>query len=584
MTLLGSYRRFAPAVHGEGRRFALAGTLLVVAAACEVLAVFVLADVIDGALSARGLTDFARMASLWLLVTAVSTAADYGGQLVSVGISERVVLRLRDQLFAHVQTLHPVQLRRLGIGNLVSRHTGDLEAVEYLIGTGAMQFVVALAHVAGLMTAALLMNWQASLIAIGAVPALWVLSSIFARLQASATHDERGANGHIADSVESTLMGHETTIAYNQQGREHRTLHDHGVAWMRARLGQTRVEAGFGAILGMGQLVVTLAIALAGLWQVREGNLTVGQLLALTGYLGMLYPKMQEIADVRLAVSSALVSAERVAEVLDVRAVESDHPNAVDRIASGPVGIALRHVSLSRGHRRVLDDVSLDLEPGTITALVGASGEGKSTLASLLTRLEHPDSGEIWLGAVEYRMLTGTAIRNRVTLLPQQPVVRAATIADNIAYGRPGASRAEVVKAARAADVDTFVRSLPGGYDTVIDDGGLTLSGGQRQRIAMARAVLRDAPVLILDEPTSGLDAAAVDRILRPLRCVAGGHTTLLITHDARVAAMADRIVELRGGRLHELAVRRVPVVGEQSAGARSRHGRHRVEMQPAPG
>ncbi|GAC50222.1 ABC transporter ATP-binding protein [Gordonia aichiensis] len=556
-----AFRRFSPAVRGEGRRFVVAGTLLGLAAACEVFAVFVLADVIDGALNSDSFTTFARLALIWLLITAISCGGDYAGQVVSVGISERVVLRLRDRLFDHVQRLHPVQHRRLGLGNLVTRHTGDLEAVEYLIGTGVMQFVIAAAHTIGLVIAALIMSWQVALVALAAVPALWGLSAFFARRQERVTRDERGANSDIADSVETALAGHETAVAYNQQGREHARLHANGVAWMGARLAQTRVEAGLGGILSFGQVVVTLAIAVVGVWQVRQGQLSVGGLLALTGYLGMLYPKMQELADIRIAIASALISAERVAEILDIVPVErvdagSTAPSATlrsPRRPTTPVGISLCDVTLAREHQTILDDVSLHLAPGTVTALIGPSGVGKSTLASLLCRFEHPDSGTLCIGDMDYDDLTGHWIRDHITLLPQQPIIKGATVADNIAYGRPDATRAEIVAAAIAADADEFVSRLPDGYDARLDDGGLTLSGGQRQRIAIARAMLRNTPALILDEPTSGLDAATTTRILDPLRRLADGRTTLLITHDSRVTAIADRVLELRDGHLLDM-------------------------------
>lgn len=567
-----AFRRFWPAMRGEGRSFAIAGALLTVAAVCEIVAVFVLADVIDGALSAGSAADFTRLAVLWLLITAVSTGADYGGQVLSAGVSERVVLRLRDQLFAHVQRLHPVDHRRVGLGNLVARHSGDLEAVEYLIGSGVMQLVIALGNTIGLVTAAFVMSWQVALVAIAAVPVLWVVSAVFSRRQLTVTRDERGANADISDAVASALAGHETAVAYNQQGREHRRLHGHGVTWLGARMAQTRVEAGFGAVMGFGQVVVTLAIAVTGAWQVRQGELTVGQLLSLTGYLGLLYPKMQEIADVRLAIASAVVSAERVIEVLDMRPAEHDDPKAArcdgdhdshrrspSDAGSAAIGVSMRGVSLHRDGRAVLEYVDLSIAPGEIVALTGPSGVGKSTLAALLCRFEHPDGGRLLLGDADYSMLTGYHVRENVTLLPQQPIIIAATVAENIAYGRPSASRADIIAAAIAADADTFIRDLPDGYDTPLTDAGLTLSGGQRQRIAFARAMIRDTPVLILDEPTVGLDDATVGRITSPLRRLARGRSTLLITHDRRITEVADRVVELRDGRIYEMSAATLP-------------------------
>ena len=556
MNIMTAIARFRPAMRGQGRKFTLAALLLAVAAVCEIVAVFVLADVIDGALGSNTVGSFAKLAGLWLGITAISTAADYYGQVIAVSVSERVVLRLRDNLFAHVQRLHPVMHRRLGLGNLVTRHSSDLEAVEYLVGSGVMQLIIAIANTLGLVVAAFIMSWQVALVALTAVPVLWAVSAIFARRQVEVTRDERGANSDIADSVESALIGHETAVAYNQQGREFDRLHRHGVAWFAARLAQTRVEAGFGAVMGFGQVVVTLAIAVAGVWQVREGNLTVGQLLALTGYLGLLYPKMQEIADTRLAIASAVVSAERVAEILDVDPAEHDAEKTLTPLtpssAAEGVAVQMRGVTLHRGEKAVLDHADLDLQPGRITALVGPSGTGKTSMASLLCRFEHPEEGTIHLGSDDYATLSGRDIRDRVTLLPQTPVIKGASVADNIAYGSAEADRAKIVDAAIAADADSFIQGLPDGYDTVLHDGGLTLSGGQRQRIAMARAMLRNTPVLILDEPTVGLDDATVTRIIDPLRRIAEGRTTLLITHDQRITAIADRVVELSAGTLQD--------------------------------
>ncbi|MEE4022634.1 ABC transporter ATP-binding protein [Gordonia sp. PKS22-38] len=549
MTARAAFRRFSPLLSGELVRFAWAAILLLFATVCEIMAIFVLSDVIDGALSADGVEQFVELAALWLLITAASTAADYHGQVCAIGISERVVLRLRDQLFAHVQRLAPVTHRRFGIGDLAVRHSSDLEAVEYLVGSGVMQFVVAAVNTTGLVIAALVMSWQVALVALAAVPVLWVVSAAYGRRQTLVTRDERIANADIAKAVTAALAGHETAVAYNQQDREHARLHRHGVTWLGARMTQTRIEAGFGAVMGFGQVVVTLAIAVAGVWQVRSGGLSVGELLALTGYLGMLYPKMQELAEVRLALASAAVSAERLVELLDLGPSDADEPDAAPHVGTDN-RIVVSEVSLRRGETTVLDRVSLELRPGVITALAGPSGAGKSTLASLLCRFERPSHGQITLGGNDFTHLTGASIRDHITLLPQQPIITAASVADNIAYGRPDADRASVVQAAVAADADAFISALPDGYDTVLGEDGLTLSGGQRQRIAIARAVLRDTPVLILDEPTSGLDDATTQRILEPLRRLAAGRSTLLITHDAQVIAIADEVLELRDGHL----------------------------------
>ncbi|GAC69078.1 ABC transporter ATP-binding protein [Gordonia soli] len=553
MTFLAAWRRFRVHLQGEGRRLAVAAVLLIAAAAGQIVAVFVLADVIDGTLAAHGIAAFATVAATWIGITALSTGADYLGQVTAVGVSERVVLRLRDNLFRHLQTLAPLTHRRFGVGDLITRSTGDLEAVEHLIGSGLMQLTVAALSTIGLVAAALVMSWPMAVVALCAVPILWGVSAFFGRRQSRATRDERAAISDISVAVGSAITGHETAAAYNQQPRERDRLHRHGVRWLVARLMQTRIEVGFGSVLGLAEVVVTLAIAVTGVWQVRQGALSVGELLALTGYLGMLYPRMQEIADLRLSVASALVSAERLAEILDSPTSDTDTEDAVD-LLPGPGRIHVQEVTFRRGQTTILDRVSLDLRPGRVTALTGPSGSGKSTLAALLTGFEHPDAGAIHIDGTDLESVTRTSLRDQVTLLPQSPTIAAMTIAEAISYGRPEATRAQVEDAARAADAHEFVAALPEGYDTPLSDDGLTLSGGQRQRLAIARALLRDSPIVVLDEPTANLDDASAARLMSAIRVRCADRTVLVITHDRTVAAGADDVYDLVDGRVHRVA------------------------------
>ncbi|MFT4086099.1 MAG: ABC transporter ATP-binding protein [Gordonia sp. (in: high G+C Gram-positive bacteria)] len=558
MTPLAAIARFTPEIAGERLRLTWAAVLLLIAAALDALGVFVLSDVVDGALNASVWQDFAKLAMIWLFVTAFSTVTEYFGTLIAAGVSERVVLRLRTRVFAHVQKLSPLTHRRRGLGDLTVRHSSDLEALEHLISSGLLALVIAVVNIAGLLIAAYLMNPLVATVAVCAVPLLWGVSSMFGAAQRRVTRDERGASSDIADAIQTALTGHETTVAYNRQEHEASTLHRHGRRWARARIRQTRVEGGFGAVMGFTEVVVTLIVTITGVWQVRLGQLTVGQLVALTGYLAMLYPKLQDLAEIRLSVASAAVSAERVAELLDEPAHLADPPGARPAVVGNP-RVELSQVRFHRGDRAVLDGVDLRLEPGSITALTGPSGAGKSTLAALLTRMESPDDGQILLDGNDIGDATGSSIRDLVTLLPQTPVIKAGTVADNIAYGRGDASREQIVAAAIDAEAHDFITALPAGYDTELSSEGLELSGGQRQRLCIARAILRNSPVLVLDEPSAALDPQSVAGIVAPLRRLAAGRTTLLITHDHTMAAMADRVVTLRDGRLEPVTTARRP-------------------------
>ncbi|SIS21739.1 ABC transporter ATP-binding protein [Williamsia sterculiae] len=550
MTVRDAARRFAPLVVHHRRRYALAAIFLVVSAVAEIIGIFVLSDVLDMALSSDSWQTFAATAAAWLALTLVGAVTDYFGQLRAIAASEDVVRNLRNHLFAWVQRLHPRLHRSYGLGDLVNRHLSDLEAIEHLTGSGLMQLLIATLSTVGLVTAAFIMSWQVAVVAVIAIPVMWLISRSFATAQTRATRLERAANSNIGVAVHEGLAGHETAVAYNQQSCEHARVAGFGQDWLRARIFQSRVEVGFGSVMSVGQVLLTLIIAVMGVWQIRQGHLSVGGLVALTGYLGYLYPKMQEIADLRLSVSSAVVSAERVAELLDLPPSDTDQADAISPSVSPHSTLSLRGVGYGYGPESLLDNASLDVRPGELTALVGPSGSGKSTLAGLLVRFDTPQRGSILLDGTDIRTMTAASVREHVTLLPQQTTIKAGTVADNIAYAQPGATESQVVAAAVAADADDFIRALPLGYATVLDEEGLALSGGQRQRIALARAILRDTPILVLDEPTSGLDTATAARVVEALRRLAVDRTVLVITHDPRLAAAADNVVELRGRRL----------------------------------
>jgi ABC-type multidrug transport system fused ATPase/permease subunit len=322
---------------------------------------------------------------------------------------------------------------------------------------------------------------------------------------------------------------------------------------MDAELAVTRIRAVFSPVTDLIQLLGALAVLAGGVWLLSRRILTLGELLAFVTFLGRLYSPMRRLSSLSGAMFSAAAGAERVLELLEERPAVADRPGAraLPR-ADGLVelrGVAYRYPGAPRD---ALHDVSLQAWPGETLAVVGPSGAGKSTLARLLVRFDDPSAGAVLLDGCDLRDLTLHSVREHVGVLAQETLLPDLSVAEVIAQGRPGETDADVRAAAVAAGAHGFIEELPDGYATRVGQRGRLLSGGQQRRIAIARALVRDPAVLVLDEPTTGLDAAAVGALREPLRRLAAGRTTIVITHDPEVMGWADRVVELRCGRLAE--------------------------------
>ncbi|OKJ33330.1 ABC transporter ATP-binding protein [Streptomyces sp. CB01580] len=553
-----AFRRFWPLTRRDRWWLVLVFVCAVLSAVAETVTVLLFAELTDTALGQGSVSAFWRPAGLWLVVAVAGAVTGYLGNSLAAWTAERFVLRLRARVFGHLQTLPPHFYQANRRGDLVERLTGDVEAIEALVVTGIVGAASALFSTVFYAAAALWLRWDLALATFLMVPLFWFTTRRFAGPLRAVSRRGRAADGAITAVVEETLVNVVMTQAYNRQRAEEERLLGRALIRLRTSVRAVRLTEFYEQLVEVLETLCVLTIIGLGAWEISEGRMTLGQLLAFAAFIGYLYPPIRSLGQLGLTATAATAGAERLLEILDTPPTVTDPVVGPD--CPLPAGRARGEVEVSRvrfrypgGSEPVLRDLSFTASPGELVVITGPSGAGKSTLAALLLRFYDPDTGTIRLDGIPVDRMPLARLRANVTLLPQETLVLHDTIERNIACGRDRAPHHDdVVEAARAADADRFIRALPDGYDTVISPGTSRLSGGQLQRIAIARAMLRDAPVLLLDEPTTGLDTLAARRIITPLKRLAHGRTTLVITHDLALAPDADRILVLDEGRLVE--------------------------------
>ncbi|CAM5666602.1 ABC transporter ATP-binding protein [Streptomyces canarius] len=411
---------------------------------------------------------------------------------------------------------------------------------------------------AGLLAAVFLgllvyLRWDLTVFALVIVPLFWGVARHFSRLLKEASRERRRRSGSLSAIAEESLGNVVLVQAYNRQGREERRFERENLGRFRAAMASARIRAVYGPVVEVIEVAGGLAVLGLGTWKLAQGQLTLGGLLVFLALIGKLYGPVRGLSRHGTTFYAASASAERIIELLDQRPQVTEAPDArrTGR-ARGDVafdGVWFRYPG---GSSWALSDVSFHVAPGETLALVGASGAGTSTIAKLQLRFYDPDRGAVRLDGTDLRRLSLSDVRDSVAVVLQETLVFHGTVRDNIAYGRPGATDADIVEAARAADAHAFIELLPEGYDTLVGQRGRTLSGGQCQRLAIARAMIRDAPVLLLDEPTAGLDVRSGRRIMDPLRRLMAGRTTVVVSHNLLTVRDATRILVLDHGRIIE--------------------------------
>jgi ATP-binding cassette, subfamily B, bacterial len=491
----------------------------------------------------------ALAAATLLVVVGLAAVFDYWSTLLLAAAGLHLGADIRGTVFTHLHRLSLGFHSRSRVGDLTARVTSDVDRTQDMLVQSLAVIGPNVMLIVGMVVVMFLMDPFFALVSLAFTPILALaVHRSTVRLKAS-SRQARKADGQVAAATTESLGAMQLVQAFNLEPVQRSRFDALTRTSLTYGLESARVQARFSPIIDTTAAMSAAVVLWAGTNRVLSGEITLGALLVFISYLGSLYKPMKALSRLSTTLAKGAAAAERVegvlAETPDVQEVE--HPVRPRGIRGH---LEFQGVSFRYGTQEVLHDIDLEIEPGETLALVGPTGAGKSTLVSLVPRLVDPSAGAVHLDFIDLRQYAVDGLRAQVAMVLQDCLVVSGTLRENILLGAPGATAAEVDRAARLSLVDEFAGRLPDGLDTVVGERGATLSGGQRQRISIARAILRDAPVLILDEPTSALDAQSESLLMEALGNLPSDRTTLLIAHRLSTIRGADRVAVLDGGHL----------------------------------
>nr|AQQ75151.1 hypothetical protein [uncultured bacterium] len=487
-----------------------------------------------------------------VVVAALGAVASYTQNCLTTKVGQMVMLDLRQRLYHHIQRLSLSFYDRAKIGDLISRVTTDVDAIQNFVSTALLGIVVNTLTLVGMLGVMFYFNWRFTLIALSVAPILFLQVYTLTRRIKQATRAVRKKESEIVSVVAETLSSIRVVKAFAREDYEEKRLEGKTLESIEMALRARSIKARLTPIVDVIVATGTCIVLWYGARLVLLGQLTPGALVVFLLYLGKMYKPMRDLSKMTDAASKAVIGAERIRELIRMedRVRELPHARPAPQFKGS---IEFDRVWFGYHEAQpVLKDIRLRIEPGQYVALVGPTGAGKSSIISLIPRFYDPLSGRVLIDGEDVRDFTLKSLREQISFVLQETILFHAPIWQNIAYGKPEASREEIIRAAKLANAHEFIERTPEGYNTMVGERGVTLSGGQRQRIAIARAIIRNSPILILDEPTSGLDASSEKLVLEALGRLTSGKTVIVITHHLETIIKADVIFTLKDGRIVE--------------------------------
>ena len=486
------------------------------------------------------------------MIAVAGAVSGYLNTYLTTNVGQRVMHDLRRTLYHHIHRLSLAEHDKKRTGDLIGRVTSDIESIQDFVTAALLGIVTSALTLVGILAVMLYLNWRFTLISLSVAPVLFLVVYVFTRRIKKASRDVRKKESELVSMVQEVFSSIRVVKAFAREDYEERRFERQSLDNVEATLLARAIKMKLSPIVEIIVATGTCLMLWYGARLVLAGALTAGALVVFLLYLGKLYKPMRDLSKMTDTVSKASVAFERIRDVLETDAGVRDLPRA-RRAPRFKGAIAFDHVSFAyTPDQPILTDVSLAIEPGQIAAFVGPTGGGKTTIINLVARFYDPVSGTVLIDGMDIRRVTMRSLRDQISFVLQDTLLFRASIWENIAYGRPEANRADIVRAAELANAHEFITEMPEGYDTLVGERGVTLSGGQRQRIAIARAVIRNTPILVLDEPTSGLDAQSEQAVFEALDRLMKGRTSIVIAHHLATIERANTIYVVKDAKIDE--------------------------------